>query len=56
MNDIQLINKETKSIEIKTIRNLVQVDLFNTKFNNKFYGFKKKILKYIFLVFYDNRR
>lgn len=56
MNDIQLINKETKSIEIKTIRNLVQVDLFNTKFNNKFYGFKKKILKYIFSVLYDNRR
>lgn len=56
MNDIQLINKETKSIEIKTIRNLVEVDLFNTKFNNKFYGFKKKILKYIFSVLYDNRR
>lgn len=56
MNDVQLINKETKSIEIKIIRNLVQVDLFNTKLNNKFYGFKKKIIKYIFLILYDNRK
>lgn len=56
MGDVQLKNKKTKNKEIQIINDLTQVDLFNTKLNIKLYGLKKKILKYIFSVFYDYKR
>jgi hypothetical protein len=56
MDDIQLINKRTKNKEIQIINDCEQVDLFNTKFNTKFYGFKKKIIKNIFSILYDHKK
>jgi hypothetical protein len=46
-DEIQTLNEKTKDCS-ENIPNVFEKDLFNTKIGNKFYGLKKRIVKFIF--------
>jgi hypothetical protein len=52
MNEIQTLNEKAKKTAVKNSPNVFEKDLFNTKIGNKFYGLKKRIVKFIFSILY----
>lgn len=55
MKSINAHNQEKESLKVIKLDDTISFDLFNTKWNDKLYNFKKKIVKRLFSILFKNK-